>query len=96
DAVDSPWLRVILDVGSLRQRDVYQEVAALMPYAVSWQLKENVWFGDKETPIDLKRLKEVMGTAGYRGFLPIETLGAGDPRVKVAGFLKQVRAVFGA
>lgn len=95
DAVGSPWLRVILDVGSLRVRDVYQEVATLLPYAVSWQLKENVWFGAKETPIDLRRMREVMAAGGYRGFLPVETLGAGDPRQKVAQFVTRVREVFG-
>ncbi len=96
DAVGSPWLRVILDVGSLRQRDVYQEVETLLPYAVSWQLKENVWINGKETPIDLRRLKTLIDKGGYRGFLPIETLGAGDPVVKVAAFLKKVKPVFGA
>jgi len=30
------------------------------------------------------------------GFLPIETLGPGDPRVKVARFLADVRRVFDA
>lgn len=93
-AVDSPWLRVILDVGSLRQRDVYAEIATLLPYAVSWQVKEQVWFGEHSTGIDLARLKTVVEAAGYRGFLPIETLGPGDPREKVARFVKQVRAAF--
>jgi hypothetical protein len=32
---------------------------------------------------------------GYRGFVPIETLGAGNPRVKVARFLAEVRRAFG-
>ena len=96
DAVASPWMRVILDVGSLRQNEVYGEIAALLPYAVSWQVKENVWLAGKETPIDITKLKQIMDTSGYRGFLPVETLGSGDPRVKVAGFVSQVRAVFGS
>lgn len=94
-AVDSPWFRVILDVGSLRLRDVYAETTTLLGYAVSWQLKERVWFGQTEQPIDLRKLKRVIEDAGYRGFFPVETLGAGDPREKVAHFLKQVRAEFG-
>ncbi len=94
DAVNSEWFGVILDVGSLRA-DPYREIEALVPYAVSWQLKENVWFGKQETPIDLKRLKAIIAQAGYRGFLPIETLGAGDPLVKVPRFREQVRGVFG-
>lgn len=95
-AVDSEWFGVILDVGSLRQADPYEEIEKLVPYAISWQLKENVGYGKKETPIDLAKVKAIIDRAGYRGFLPIETLGAGDPRVKVARFLAEVRQVFAA
>ena len=95
-AVDSEWFGVILDVGSLRQNDVYTEIETLLPYAVSWQLKENVGIGGKEVPTDLHRVKAIIDKAGYRGFLPIETLGGGDPRVKVAEFARVVRHVFGA
>jgi sugar phosphate isomerase/epimerase len=94
NAVDSEWFGVILDVGSLRQGDPYAEIEELLPYAVSWQLKETVWPRGKETPIDLQRVKAAIERSGYRGFLPIETLGEGDPRVKVAAFVKRVRAVF--
>jgi sugar phosphate isomerase/epimerase len=94
NAVNSEWFGVILDVGSLRQGDPYMEIEKLLPYAVSWQLKETVWYGAKETPVDLTRIKAIIEKGGYRGVLPIETLGAGDPRVKVARFLEQVRKAF--
>jgi hypothetical protein len=42
------------------------------------------------------RIRAIIERTGYRGFLPIETLGPGDPRVKVARFLADVRRVFGA
>jgi sugar phosphate isomerase/epimerase len=95
EAVNSEWFGVILDIGSLRQGDPYAEVEKLAPYAVSWQLKESVWYGAKEVPTDIVRIKGIIDKAGYRGFLPIETLGPGDPRVKVARFLGEVRRVFG-
>lgn len=95
-AVDSEWFGVVLDVGSLRQRDPYEEIGRLIPYAVSWQLKENVGYGRKETPTDLAKVKAIIERATYRGYLPIETLGPGDPRVKVARFLAEVRKVFAA
>jgi len=94
DAADSEWFGVMLDVGSLRQHDPYEEIEKLLPYAVSWQFKEEVWYGDKAVPIDLKRVKRIIDRGGYRGFLSIETFGAGDPNVKASNFLKQVRAVF--
>lgn len=96
DAVDSEWFRSILDVGSLRQVDPYTEIEKLVPYAVSWQLKESVGINGKDVPTDLRRVKSILEKAGYRGMLPIETLGSGDPRVKVAKFLEQVRAEFAA
>ncbi len=86
-AVNSEWFGLILDVGSLRQRELYGEIEKLVPYAVSWQLKENV---------DLRKLKAIIDAAGYCGFLPIETLGPGDPAAKVTKFLAEVRAVFAA
>jgi len=50
----------------------------------------------KEVPTDLRRIKAIIEKGGYRGFLPIETLGAGDPKTKVARFLAEARAIFGA
>jgi sugar phosphate isomerase/epimerase len=94
EAVNSEWFGSILDVGSLRQSDPYQEIQRLLPYAVSWQLKESVWVGGKEVPTDLEKVKAIIDKGGYRGFLPIETLGEGDPRVKVAAFVEKVRKVF--
>lgn len=94
EAVNSEWFGVILDVGSLRMADPYEEIERLLPYAVSWQLKETVWYGKKEVPTDLARVKAIIDRGGYRGVLPIETLGAGDPKVKLAGFLEKIRAVF--
>ena len=94
EAVNSEWFGVVLDIGSLRQDDPYAEIEKLVPYAVTWQLKESVWYGAKEVSTDVSRIKAIIDKAGYRGFLPIETLGPGDPRVKVARFLADVRRVF--
>jgi sugar phosphate isomerase/epimerase len=93
-AVDSEWFGVILDVGSLRTADPYEEIERLVPYAVSWQLKETVWYGKKEVPVDLGRIRAIIDKTGYRGFVPIETLGPGDPRDKVAKFLAEIRKAF--
>lgn len=93
-AVNSPWFGDILDVGSLRTNDPYQEIEKLVSYAVSWQVKENVGYGAKEVPTDLARLKAIIDKVGYRGVLPFEALGAGDPRAKVASFLARIRTVF--
>ena len=93
-AVNSEWFGVILDIGSLRSADPYEEIEKLVPYAVSWQLKELVGIEGKEVPTDLRKVKAAIDKVGYRGYLPIETLGAGDPKEKVGKFFAQVRSVF--
>jgi sugar phosphate isomerase/epimerase len=90
-AVNSEWFGVILDVGSLRQGDPYEEIEKLLPYACTWQIKENVYFDGKSTPIDLPRLRTIIDKVGFRGFLPIEALGRGDPEAIVTTFLEKVR-----
>jgi sugar phosphate isomerase/epimerase len=94
DAVKSDWFSVILDVGSLRMSDPYEEIEKLLPYASNWQIKEHVWYGEKKVPIDLVKLKRIIDKTGYRGFTPIEALGEGDPAVIVTAFLGQVRKAF--
>ncbi|SPE33811.1 Xylose isomerase domain protein TIM barrel [Candidatus Sulfopaludibacter sp. SbA3] len=94
DAVGSDWFACILDIGSLRSGDPYAEIEKLVPYAVSWQIKENVGRDGKDEPTDLARIKAIMDRAGYRGYVPFEALGGGDPRVKVAGFLEKIRQAF--
>jgi sugar phosphate isomerase/epimerase len=96
NAVNSEWFGVILDVGSLRRTDPYAEIEKLLPYTVSWQIKQTVWSDAKETPVDLARIRGIIEKVGYRGYVPIETLGGGDAKVKVAQFLAQVRQAFGA
>ena len=90
-AVNTEWFSVILDVGSLRQGDPYEEIEKLLPYACTWQIKERVWYGQKSEPIDLARIRAIIGKVGFRGFLPIEALGQGDPAVVVTSFLEKVR-----
>ena len=90
-AVNSDWFSVVLDVGSLRQGDPYLEIEKLLPYACTWQIKEHVWVDEKSTPIDLARIRQIIDRVGFRGFLPIEALGQGDPMVVVTAFLEKVR-----
>jgi sugar phosphate isomerase/epimerase len=95
DAVGSDWFGCILDIGSLRSGDPYAEIEKLVPYAVSWQIKENVGRDGKEEPTDLAKIKALIDRSGYRGYVPFEALGAGDPRARVADFLEKIRRAFG-
>jgi sugar phosphate isomerase/epimerase len=94
EMVDSEWLGLNLDIGSYRQHDPYEEIQKNIDKAITWQIKENVWIDGKETPTDFVKLFKIIKNAGYRGYLPLETLGAGDPFEKVPTLLKKVNSAF--
>jgi len=91
EKVGSPWFGLILDTGSYGGQDPYEEIKTSIPFAVSWQVKELISRNGKEMPIDLDKLMAIIKASGYRGYLPIETLGPGDPFKKVPVFLEEVR-----
>jgi len=91
EMVGSDWLGQNLDIGSYRMIDPYQEVYQNIGHAITWQIKENVWIEGKETPTDFEKLFWILKKEGYRGYIPLETLGEGDPFEKVPRMLEQVR-----
>lgn len=95
EKINSEWFGLILDTGSYRIYDPYEETAKTARYAVNWQLKENVFINGAEKPADIQKLVDVIRASGYRGYVPIETLGPGDPKSKVTELYKKVRAAFG-
>jgi len=94
--VDSEWFGVVLDIGSFKTADPYDDIARVLPYAVNWQVKEYL-FG-KDTPVrtDLDKLVGIIRKGGYRGYLPIETLAVSgrpyDPEVLVPQLLHELEA----
>ncbi|MCX6222631.1 MAG: sugar phosphate isomerase/epimerase [Bacteroidia bacterium] len=89
--INSEWCGLILDIGSYRTGDPYKEIAQSIPFAVNWQLKENLFVNGIEQNTDLNKLLTIIQASGYRGYLPLETLGEGDPKIKVPLFLKEIR-----
>jgi len=87
DAIHSEWLGLILDTGSYRVLNPYEEISKSIKHTVNWQIKETVFLNGKETPTDLVKLLGLIKSAGFRGYLPIETLGNGDPKTKVTTLL---------
>ncbi len=90
--INSKWFGLILDIGSLRTTDnPYKEIEQVVPYAINWQIKETVFINNVETKTDLKKIVAILKSSRYRGYIPIETLGAGDPKEKVARFFNEVK-----
>lgn len=95
EKINSEWSGLILDIGSYRT-DPYAEIARTIPWAVNWQLKESLFVNGTEQKTDLAKLMKIIAGSGYRGYLPLETLGEGDPRVKVPRFLDEIRSALKA
>lgn len=94
ERVGSDWFGLNVDVGSLRTADPYEEIARLAPFARTWQIKQAVFRRGVEEKTDLRRLATIVRGAGYRGYLPLETLGEGDPLAKLRRWLDEVREAF--
>jgi len=92
--IDHEWVGLMLDVGSYRTPDPYVDIEETIKYAISWQVKQDVFFEQERTPLDLPRLKKIIADSDYKGFLPIESLGKGDPYVKVDSFYNEIIKVF--
>jgi sugar phosphate isomerase/epimerase len=90
DAVGSEWFGLMLDIGSVEGPDPYSEIRKLIPYAASWQVKEEVQTDKGSTPVDFEKLMKLVRESGYHGFFPLETLGEGDPHQKVTALYNNV------
>ncbi|UFH56293.1 sugar phosphate isomerase/epimerase [Spirosoma sp. KNUC1025] len=94
--VNSDWLAVNLDIGSFKTGDPYSQIASVAPYAATWQIKENLFVNGQEVVTDLTKIVRIVRESGYRGYLPIETLGKGDPKEKVTAFYEKVKKALNA
>jgi len=91
DVIKSEWFGLILDTGSYRVGDPYKEIEKTVRHAVNWQIKEKVFIEGKEVDVDMPRLINIIKASGYRGYIPLETLGAGDPEPKILALLEKIK-----
>ena len=95
EAVRSPWYGLMLDIGSFRTADPYNEISQTIKYAVTWQIKEKVFNHGKEVDVDAEQLIQLIKNSGFRGYLPLETLGEGDPKKKIAALFEKFTSALG-
>lgn len=88
--VNSNWLGLHLDIGSLPVRNVYDEIQTLIKHAITWQIKEEVWENGKKVPVDYDRLMKIILSSDYIGYLPLETLKA-DPTKQIPVMIDKIR-----
>jgi len=91
ETINSPWFGIILDIGSYRINEPFAEIEKSIRHAVNWQVKEKMFINGAEADTDLNKLVNMIKASGYRGYLPIETLGEGDPRIKVKALFEKIQ-----
>jgi sugar phosphate isomerase/epimerase len=91
--IDHSWVGLMLDIGSYHSPDPYADIATTARYAITWQMKEQIFINDIQVDTDYEIIIEIVRQCGYRGYLPLETLGEGDPATKVQALFKKVYSV---
>ena len=95
EAIKSDWFGLMLDIGSYRTADPYDEIAQTIKYAVTWQVKEKVFMRGKEVDVDPAKLVSLIKASEYRGYLPLETLGEGDAKTKISALIDKFTKALG-
>jgi len=91
--INHEWVGLMLDIGSYHTPDPYIDIAANSKYAITWQMKEKVFVNNTQTDTDYNKIIGIVKQCGYKGYLPLETLGEGDPYVKVKDLYNRVKIV---
>jgi L-ribulose-5-phosphate 3-epimerase len=94
-AVDSPWLRVILDTGNFLE-DPYDKIDACAPRAVYMHAKTyyggGLWYS---LDLDYGRIAGIMRKHNYRGYVSLEFEGNEDWKTAIPKSLAVLRKAFG-
>lgn len=87
------WVGLMLDIGSYHTADPYKDIAANSKHAITWQMKEKVFVNETQVDTDYKKIIDIVRQCGYSGYLPLETLGDGDPATKIKALFEKVSSV---
>lgn len=93
-SVDSEWFGLILDIGSLRRGDPYEEIRKLAPYANYWFIKELVYVDGIAEPVNMKKMAAILKEVNYKGYISFESLTDGDPRQIVTSMFHDFRTSY--
>jgi len=91
--INHEWVGLMLDIGSYHVADPYSQIADNAKYAISWQLKEKVFINDNQADTDYYKIRDIVKECGYKSYLPVETLGEGDPASKVEDLFTKVTTI---
>lgn len=92
--VNSEWFGLILDIGSLRRGDPYEEIKKLAPYANYWFIKELVYVDGVAQAVNMKKIATLLKEVNYTGYISFESLTDGDPKDIVTSMVNDFRTVY--
>jgi sugar phosphate isomerase/epimerase len=88
-----PWFGINLDTGNFKT-DAYQELAMAAPLAVNVQVKSVITRNDgTKEPADLARLREILRSAGYKGWIVLE-YEEENPETQIPRWIKLMNEAF--
>ncbi len=91
--VKSPALGVNIDTGNFHTADPYADIAKIAPYGVVSQVKTEVFPGNKKQEADLAKVIKILKDANFHGYVALEYEAAGDPKVAVPKYVKELRTL---
>jgi sugar phosphate isomerase/epimerase len=92
--VDSEWFGLILDVGSVRRGNPYEEIKKLAPYANYWFLKELVYVNGVPEQVNMKKIAPILKENNYKGYISFESLTEGDPKEIVTRMFTDFKSAY--
>ena len=91
NAIDSPWLGVLMDTGNFLE-EPYEKLKAIAPRTVFVQAKTYDGGGEWYTlKLDYRRIAQILADAHYRGYVSLEFEGKEDPDRAVPRGLAMLR-----
>ncbi len=94
NAVNSPWLRVLMDTGNFLE-DPYPKLEQIAAHTAFVQAKTYYGGGKWYTlDLDYTRVAEILRKVNYRGYVSIEFEGKDDAKTAVPQSLKMMRRAF--
>jgi L-ribulose-5-phosphate 3-epimerase len=95
DAIDSPWLTVLMDTGNFLE-DPYPKLERIAPKTGFVQAK--TYYGDGEwytLDLDYDRVAEILGKVNYQGYVSLEFEGKAPADEGVPKSIAMLRKAFG-
>lgn len=93
--IKSEWYGVNLDTGNFHTPDPYADMAKAAPYAVTVQIKTEVFPNKKREEADLEKVIGILRKVDYQGYVALEYEAKEDPKTAVPRYIKALKKLMG-